>query len=322
MTLQPGLPILARMPHDSLSTLPPHPHMRAPRLPDATFDDHGHLYLAPPALQGAVAAIVIRDTRGQTLNSAQRLTHYPASPFWCLAWYQGATMGHVENTPDGPHWRPFAAQVVVCGTQSQPTVSWAPGAARAGMICFTADIAQALFGLDLSGINDRVVDAYQLLGTTWQPLLDGLLQAADDAATLALLEQHLAAPWQACQGRSSASASLRQIGRYWVERLARQAHEWQRGHSTRQVERRIKAHSGRSLRQWQSLVRTEGVFFRARDRFEAGLPFDWVQIALDEGFADQAHLSRSAKRITGFAPSDFAQRFVEDESFWLYRLWV
>ena len=107
-----------------------------------------------------------------------------------------------------------------------------------------------------------------------------------------------------------------------VERLALQAREWRDTHSPRQVERRIKTYSGRSLREWQTLVRTESAFFAARDRYEAGAAFNWATLALDEGFADQAHLSREVKRITGFSPSEFTQRFIDDESFWMYRLWV
>ncbi|MEX3980103.1 hypothetical protein AB4Y45_14125 [Paraburkholderia sp. EG287A] len=41
-----------------------------------------------------------------------------------------------------------------------------------------------------------------------------------------------------------------------------------------------------------------------------------------EGCADQAHSSRTTRRTTGFSPTDFAQRYVEDEAFWMYRLWV
>ncbi len=33
-------------------------------------------------------------------------------------------------------------------------------------------------------------------------------------------------------------------------------------------------------------------------------------------------MSRVAKRVTGFSPTEIADRFAEDESFWLYRLWV
>ena len=31
---------------------------------------------------------------------------------------------------------------------------------------------------------------------------------------------------------------------------------------------------------------------------------------------------RSVKRISGFSPTEFTTRFLEDESFWMYRLWV
>ena len=108
----------------------------------------------------------------------------------------------------------------------------------------------------------------------------------------------------------------------FASKVAWRAHGWRRLHSERHVERRIKAWSGRSLRDWQGLVRTEGLFFAARDLHEAQQPLDWAALAQQEGFADQAHLVRSARRITGFTPTEFARRFAADESFWLYRLWV
>jgi len=309
----------------ALPPLSPHcpdPLTRAPLAPGDGQDLHTRLYLAPPALQGAIVAVICRDTRGLALNSAQRLSHFPASPLVCLSWFQGFDVGLVEPSAGGARWRPFGAAVTLSGSHSRSTVSWAPTTGRGGIVCFTADVAQALFGVDLAAIHDRFVAADAVLGGEWRPFLQALHDAADDAAALAVLAHHLAPRWQALQGRGAPTPSLRQVGRHWVERLARQAHEWRRTRSPRQVERRIKAYSGRSLREWQSLVRTEGVFFSARERYEAGQPFDWAAMAQDEGFADQAHLSRATKRITGFAPGEFAQRFAEDESFWLYRLWV
>ncbi len=306
----------------SLSARCPDPLARAPRASGASgasgTQPHARLYLAPPALQGALVAVICRDTRGVPLDSAQLLTHFPASPLVCLSWFRGHDVGRVERGPDGSVWRPFGTSVTVSGSQFRPTVSWAPATGHGGMACFTADIARALFDLDLADIHDRFVAADEVLGDAWRPLID----APDDAATLAALELHVGARWHALQRGGSALASLSRIGRHWVERLAWQAHEWRRTHSPRQVERRIKAYSGRSLRDWQALVKGEGAFYAARARFDAGESFDWAALAQDEGFADQAHFSRMAKRITGFSPSEFAQRFVEDESFWLYRLWV
>ncbi|WP_408403574.1 helix-turn-helix domain-containing protein [Paraburkholderia sediminicola] len=295
---------------------------RAPRALNDGQSPHARLYLPPPALQDAVVAIICRDTRGFELSDAQRLSHFPASPLVCLSWYQDLDAGLVEHATDGPVWRPFGTALTLSGSQSRPTASWTPTSGRGGMLCFTPDVAQALLGVDLPTVHDRFLSAPELLGDTWRPFHEALLNADNDAATLAALEQYLAPRWLATRGRGSAMSSLRQAGRRWVGRLAWQASEWRRTHSPRQVERRIKSYSGRSLREWQSLVKTEGAFFAAREQYEAGQPFDWAALAQDEGFADQAHFSRAAKRITGFSPSEFAQRFIEDESFWMYRLWV
>ena len=235
-----------------------------------------------------------------------------------ISWFRGVDPGLVGP---GPVWQPFGASVVISGSQSHPTVSWAPTTGCGYMACFNADAAHALFGVDLRAIQDKIVPVGQVISDTFSPLWNTLLAANDDDL-LAVLEQHLAPRWQALQGRASAQPSLRQLGRNSVERLAWQAQAWGRVHSARHVERRVKSFSGRSLREWKSLVRTEGLFSAARDRYEAGQPIDWAELAQDEGFADQAHMSRAAKQITGFSPGEFAQRFIDDESFWMYRLWV
>lgn len=294
--------------------------MRAP-LAGCIERPHSRLYLAPPALQGAVVAIVCRDTRGLALTDAQRLTHFPAVPVVTLSWFASGRMGMVEAGPGAATWRPFETAFTLSGSQSRPTTAWTPDTGRIGMLCFDADAIGALFGIDLSIVQDTVVPAEPLLGPQWRSLFDALMAAQTDAATLGAIEQHLAAPWRQARAGSPRSP-LREAGRYWVQRLVWQAREWGRTHSARQVERRIKAFSGRSLREWQTLVKTEGLFFSARERFEAGQALDWAALAQDEGFADQAHLSRAVKRTTGFSPSEFAQRFAEDESFWMYRLWV
>jgi AraC-like DNA-binding protein len=303
-------------------TLCPDRLARAPRASIGASEPHSRLYVQPPGLHGAVVALVCRDLRGFSLSDAQRLSHFPASPLVCLSWYQWLDAGQVEDTPEGARWFPYGTAVTLSGSQSRPVTSWCTGNGRGGMICFTADVAQALFGVDPAAIQDRFCDAFELLDDDWRPLLAALLDAQDDTATLAALSQHLAPRWAAVRRAGSPVASLREAGRRWVARLAWQAHEWRRTHSPRQVERRIKSFSGRSLREWQSLVKTEGAFFSARERFAVGEPVDWAALAQDEGFADQAHLSRAVRRTTGFSPSEFVRRFEEDESFWIYRLWV
>lgn len=299
----------------------PDPLLRAPLASNDGQHPHSRLYPAPPALQDAIVAVLCRDTSGFALTDAQRLSHFPASPLVCLSWFDGVDAGIVETEAGNVIWRPYDTPFTLSGSQARPMVSWARKDGRGGMVCFEAEAARALFDIDLRTIQDRIVPAEPLLGQRWRPFLDALLAADSDAMSLSVLERHLAAPWRTLNGRGSA-LSLREAGRYWVGRLAWQAHEWRRTYGSRQVERRIKAYSGRSLREWQSLVKTESLFFSARDRFETGETLDWAALAHDEGFADQAHLSRAVKRTTGFSPSEFTQRFIEDESFWAYRLWV
>jgi AraC-like DNA-binding protein len=300
----------------------PDPWERAPRATHAQAAGAARLHAAPPALQGAILCVISRDFRSAPLSDAQRLTHLPATPFVGLCCLQGSDAGLVERAAGAPVWRPFPARVMVSGSQSMPTVCWVPGAGRAVLVLFTADVARQLFGLDPGDVHERFEPAHEVLEPAWWPLLDALQAAQDDAATLAALDRFIAPAWQRLRGAASPAASLRQIGRHWIQRLALQADEWSRTHSRRQVERRIKALSGRSLREWQVLVRAEGAFHLARDRYQAGQAFDWPGLAFEEGFADQAHLVRAAKRVTGFSPAAFAQRYLEDESFWLYRLWV
>ena len=306
---------------DRMTSPCPDPLARAARAGADARGTREWLRLAPPTLHGALVALVGRDTREQALCDAQRLTHFPASTMVSISWFHDTDVGTVERAADGAGWSRFGAQVVVSGTQSSPVTTWAQGSGRGYIACFTADAARALFDLDLATLQDRFVPVDQVVGAHWRPLWDALL-ASDEADLMRVLERHLGARWQSLQGSPSTPASLRRLGQHWVERLALQAREWGRVHGLRHVERRIKSFSGRSLRERQALVRSEGLYFAARDRFDAGLPLAWAELADAQGFSDQAHMIRSTRRVTGFSPTEFAQRFVEDESFWMYRLWV
>lgn len=300
----------------------PDPFERAPRAGGAGVRPRDRLMLAPPSLQGALGALICRDTTGAALTDAQRLSHFPASPMVTLSWFHGPDAGLVDTGAARGGWRPFGAPILFSGSHTHPMVTWAPAGGRGYIACFLPDVARALFGFDPALIQDRFAPVHEVVGREWAPLWDSLLGADSDAAALQALERGLAPRWRALQGPGSALHSLRRLGRHWVERLAWQAHDWGRTRSPRQVERRVKAFSGRSLREWQSLTGTEGLFFAARERYENGEELDWATLALDQGFADQAHMSRATRQIGGFAPTEFARRFIEDEPFWVYRLWV
>jgi hypothetical protein len=52
----------------------------------------------------------------------------------------------------------------------------------------------------------------------------------------------------------------------------------------------------------------------------AGKP-SWRDIAARGGDADQAHLCRETKEITGLSPTELVRAGQEDESYWVYRIW-
>ncbi|MGL4410432.1 MAG: helix-turn-helix domain-containing protein [Zoogloea sp.] len=310
----------------------PDPLQRVPRLREAEQRGlvRAHLYPPPPTLRGAVAAIITRHHLAPIQNPAERMSHYAATPVMTLSWAVGGPAGRLQTTASGTHWQPFEAAVMVSGTQSQPLVSWSPKGGRGGFICFMPAVARRLFGLDPLALQDRLISAWEALGSEWHPFLHDLLAAPDDPTALAVIESFLAPRWQALnaaeasreRGSGSPLHSIRRLGRQWVEHLGWLAHDWRQVHSPRHVERRIRQFSGRSLREWQGLVKAEGVFFRFRDHLDEGAAPDLAGLAIDEGFSDQAHLNRVVKRITGFSPGEFGQRYLHDESFWLYRLWV
>lgn len=76
------------------------------------------------------------------------------------------------------------------------------------------------------------------------------------------------------------------------------------GLSARQLERKFARHLGVSLKAFARIVRFKGVVAAA----EAGRgPPDWARLAQDFGFADQSHLVREFKALSGLSPTRFME---------------
>ncbi len=97
------------------------------------------------------------------------------------------------------------------------------------------------------------------------------------------------------------------------------------GKSLRQTERRIKQWAGLPLRDLRRLVRAEEAFLKTRIVRASDTPDyapDWAAIAAEDGFADQSHLCRETRRISGLSPAELKKAVAEDECFWVYRIWA
>jgi AraC-like DNA-binding protein len=196
-------------------------------------------------------------------------------------------------------------------------VSWNPGEAHALMLALMPDAFTALTGLAPSAFMNRHLPAQEVLGPVWQALLDAVWNAADDAERVAQIEAHLNPWWQSL--RPAAPAHGQRVDD-WLRHLTLRAANSGLGRSARQLERRIKQWTGQPLRELRGISRNERAYFDAIAA-EAEGELNWSGVASEAGFADQSHLCRQVRRLTGFAPEELRQRIKHDESFWFYRAW-
>lgn len=280
-------------------------------------DDPGtRLWLPPLALAGCLRAAMLRDTRGRGLSGAARDNYFPATPLVSLFWFfEGrsdwlATPGFAPPQGDAD-----AGPWMLAGPFTRPTHTRSTGEAHALKLLFLPDAFAALTGLDPAGLVNRIVDARRGLPTDWADWADAIAAAPDDAARLALAEGFLAPRWQAL-------GVQRPTGRYadWAQALAVRAATSAAGRSLRQWERRIKGWAGLPMRELRAVSRAESAFLAATAT-EAGAPVDWAGIAAGTDYADQSHLCRETRRLTGFPPAVLHRRILDDEAFWAYRLW-
>ncbi len=274
------------------------------------------LWLPPLALAGCVRAVMMRDTRGRRLDAPQRENFFPATPlvqlFWwaegCSEWL--ATPGFSVPPPGLRH-----APVQFGGPFTRPTHTRNPGEMRAFKLLMQPDAFTALTGVALDRQVNRVADAREVLPPAWHGWLDALAMAPDDAARLQALQDFLLPRWQAL-------GAQRPGQRYaaWTEALAVRAATSAAGRSLRQLERRIKAWAGLPLRELRAVSRAERAFY-AVAAAEGGAGVNWADIAADTDYADQSHLCRETRRLTGFSPEDLRRRIQTEEAFWAYRLW-
>ncbi len=86
------------------------------------------------------------------------------------------------------------------------------------------------------------------------------------------------------------------------------------------MQRRMQDCTGQSHRDLHVLAKAESAFLDLMAQHPT--PMNWADAATDAGYADQSHMGRVAKRLTGFSPETLRQKMASEEAFWLYRLWT
>ena len=91
------------------------------------------------------------------------------------------------------------------------------------------------------------------------------------------------------------------------------------GKSSRQIQRYVKFRTGQSQRSLLTRARGDQAFQYALTEKENG-NLNLAGMSADLGYSDQSHMGREIKKITGFSPQDFLERYDREEAFWCFRL--
>lgn len=241
------------------------------------------------------------------------MNRYPASPF-CTLFFQlaGDSMMLAPSVPAPPL---RAGEALLCGPQSVPTATANSGPVHFLMVLFYPDALHRLTGIDMTKCVDTMRPLHDVLDEAWQVMARGIFAAPSDEARIALLEQFLEPRWRAVRG-----GAFDGVLGDWVRRLGAQAAAAGVGHSVRMAERRVREWAGQPLRTLRRMRRAEAAFIEAREQALRGEVL-LSDIAARGGFSDQSHMSREARQISGLSPAEILRAGLEDESYWMYRIW-
>lgn len=273
------------------------------------------MHIPSPTLGACVLAGVERDTRGCMLDDAERFNYYPATPMAVISWIFEGTLHMVEERGSSPRptLGPALPRLVFSGPQRRPSASWSPGAVHALSVGFFPEAIARLIGRPI----EPYLDQHLPLETVAPP---ALLQAcktvlgAAGQGSFAALEAQFQPLW-----REPRQASPAPYLGDWVRSLATRAMHSTAGRSLRQWQRRIRDWTGQSYRDLQLFIRIEEAFILRTEPYDGGTP-NLAAIAADTGFADQSHMGREIRRVTGMSPARFGESLANDEAFWYYRL--
>jgi AraC-like DNA-binding protein len=199
-------------------------------------------------------------------------------------------------------------------------VATSPGTIVVG-IRFRPGAARAAFGCDADALRDADPELRAVCGTSESVLRAELSAAATTDAMRAALERW-ARRRMTVHGDRDARA-LRAAGALLADpSLTIGALAESLGWSTRRLHREITATCGYGPKMLQRIVRMQRTLrlARRRDRAFRGMPLRLATLALDAGYADQAHMTRELRDLTGFTPRELLARRRADVGRWMDEL--
>lgn len=278
------------------------------------------LWLPKVSLSACVFSVFSRDTTGTELSDDQRYSHFPSVPACCLMWVLEGELQMLEPGVKAQAGSPrigLPDRFTFAGPFNQPRVAWNPGQARVLVLMLLPDAFHALTGIEPAAYVNRNVPARDVLSEDWMAMSRAVYEAPDDVARVAIIERFLDPLWARKRPDDSFHGKLIKD---WSQGLATRAATSGLGRSLRQAERRVKQWTGQPMRELRGVARLELVMFDVLAAMESG-DVNWADVAVGGGYADQAHLCRQTRQLTGFSPEELQRRMLKDEALWFYRLW-
>lgn len=202
------------------------------------------------------------------------------------------------------------------GPRTRPVTSATLEPIRCATVIFYPDAFALLTGVAPGDLQDRNEPAANWLPPEWAEWPAALrARAGDEPAQRAWIEAWLARRWCAVRPRWNRSLGdgLRQIARRGLTATVRAL-----GVGERQVQRQFRTSVGLTPVQARRLVRMNEAVFALREGGAESATL--AELAAELGYADQAHMARELRALTGHPPSRLGERIESDSEFWPYRL--
>lgn len=272
-------------------------------------------------IAGALLGAIWRDTRHEELADGERFNHFPASPLCALTWFLDGK-SEVLQPPSSAGVAPARVALdrfVVSGVRTLPATSWNPGGVRALMVILYPDALRPLLAVSLRDLVDRTVPAREVLSPEWARKLDGLFNAGPDVLAepercFDHVQQQLAPAWP---GTSAVAFDGGVHLEDWLLTLTARAAASPLGRGVRQLQRRFTDWTGLSRRDLEAFAQAERLFLLTINQQPH---IDAVRLAADSGYADQSHMIRRVRRVTGLTPRRLLDHIQHDAAYWVYRV--
>jgi AraC-like DNA-binding protein len=175
------------------------------------------------------------------------------------------------------------------------------------IVAFKRGKAYPFYSLPMSELTDHVIEADDVFGGRIWHLREQLLGCKTPEQMFALVEMFL---MRQADARLSPDVSSRCV-EYAVSRIVSQPNRLvfqqlslQIGYSQKHFIHMFKQHVGMPPKQYMKIMR----FQNAVSQIEQDSSAYWSEVAIRNGFYDQAHFIHEFKNFSGFTPGEYIQR--------------